>query len=74
MGLTDALGQGRIVVDIDRRQLRAAAQLRALHRSRTPDALQLVAAISERCTAFLKNDRRLPTIGGLCIIQLDDAR
>ena len=58
------------LIDLDRRQLRAAAQLRAVHAVRTPDALQLAAAVSAGATAFVTNDRALPTIPGLRIIQL----
>jgi predicted nucleic acid-binding protein len=64
--------RGVRLIGIDRSQLRAAAQLRALHRIRTPDALQLAAALSARCTAFVTNDRRLPEIPGLRILQLRD--
>jgi len=46
--------------------------LRALHRVRTPDALQLAAAMSERCSAFVTNDRALPAIEGLRVIQLEE--
>jgi predicted nucleic acid-binding protein len=66
--------RGLRLVDIDRGQLRAAAQLRARHALRTPDALQLAAALSERCSAFVTNDRRLPTLPGLRVLQLDDFR
>lgn len=66
--------RGLRVVDLDRSQLRTAAQLRALYGVRTPDALQLAAALSERCIAFVTNDRRLPTLPGLRILQLDDFR
>ena len=68
------LTRGRNVrlLEIDRAQLRAAAQLRAIHGLRTPDALQLAAALSARCTAFVTNDRRLPDIPGLQILQLRD--
>ena len=64
--------RGVRLIGIDRSQLRAAAQLRALHRMRTPDALQLAAALSARCTAFVTHDRRLPEIPGLRILQLRD--
>jgi predicted nucleic acid-binding protein len=53
-------------------QLRAAAQLRAVTGVRTPDALQLVAALGSGCTAFVTNDRRLPAIPGLRIVQLEE--
>jgi predicted nucleic acid-binding protein len=66
--------RGVRLVEIDRDQLRGAAQLRAFHRLRTPDALQLAAALSHRCSAFVTNDRRLPAIPGLSILQLADCR
>ncbi len=66
--------RGLRVVDLDHVQLRTAAQLRALHGVRTPDALQLAAALTARCSAFVTNDRRLPAVPGLRIIQLDEHR
>ncbi len=60
------------LVDIDMGQLRSAAQLRALHGLRTPDALQLAAALAGRCPVFVTNDRRMPQIPGLSILQLGD--
>lgn len=65
--------RGLRIVDLDRAQLRAAAQLRAMHGARTPDALQLAAALSTQCTAFLTNDRKLPAVPGLRIVQLQDS-
>ena len=63
--------RGLHMVEIDREQLRAAAQLRAAHRRvRTPDALQLSAALSGGCTAMLTNDRRLPVVPGLRVLEL----
>jgi predicted nucleic acid-binding protein len=62
--------RGVRIVDITRDQLRAAAQLRAVTGVRTPDALQLVCAIGTGCKAFLTNDRALPSIPGLRVIQL----
>lgn len=58
--------------EIDRALLRAAAQLRATTGVRTPDALQLAAALAESCTAFVTNDRRLPSLPGLRILQVGD--
>ena len=52
--------------------LRAAAQLRAATGMKTPDALQIAAATAMQCTAFVTNDRRLPEIPGLRILQLED--
>jgi predicted nucleic acid-binding protein len=64
--------RGVRLIDIDTGQLRGAAQLRALHGIRTPDALQLAAALAARCPVFVTNDRRLPAIPGLRILQLRD--
>jgi predicted nucleic acid-binding protein len=61
-----------LLSEIDRGQLRAAGQLRAVTGVRTPDALQLAAALAARCTAFVTNDRRLPDLPGLRILQLAD--
>jgi predicted nucleic acid-binding protein len=65
-------GRGVVLRDIDRPLLRAAAQLRAVFGVRTPDALQLSAALAEGCTTFVTNDRRLPSIPGLRILQVDN--
>ena len=63
--------RGIRLVDLTRDQLRAAAQLRATTGAKTPDALQLVAAISAGCRTFLTNDRRLPAVPGLHVRQLN---
>jgi predicted nucleic acid-binding protein len=62
--------RGIRLVDVSREQLRAAALLRAATDIRTPDALQLAAAIGTKCRTFLTNDRRLPAVPGLRITQL----
>jgi predicted nucleic acid-binding protein len=63
--------RGLRLVDIDRSQLRAAAQLRARHPSlRTPDAIQVSAALTGGCSVLLTNDRDLPEMPGLRILQL----
>ena len=49
--------------------LRTAAQLRADTGMKTPDALQIAAALSMTCPVFVTNDRRLPEIEGLQILQ-----
>ncbi|MFQ5703159.1 MAG: type II toxin-antitoxin system VapC family toxin [Gemmatimonadales bacterium] len=59
-------------VDVSREQLRTAAQLRALYDVRTPDALQLAAALSRECATFLTNDRPLPQFPGLRVLQLGE--
>ena len=65
-------GRGLRLVDITRAQLEAAASLRAVTGARTPDALQLAAALSAGCKAFVTNDRRLPAVPGLRVIQLSE--
>jgi predicted nucleic acid-binding protein len=62
--------RGVRVAEISRDLLRAAAQLRGATGVKTPDSLQLVAALANGCTAFLTDDRTLPTITGLRILQL----
>ena len=62
--------RGLRLVELSHDQLRAAAQLGAATNVNTPDALQVVAAISGGCTTFLTNDRRLPPLPGLRILEL----
>jgi predicted nucleic acid-binding protein len=52
--------------------LRAAAQLRAATNMKTPDALQLAAALTTGCATFVTNDRRMPRVAGTRILQLSD--
>ncbi|HMD36803.1 MAG TPA: PIN domain-containing protein [Vicinamibacterales bacterium] len=63
-------GRGIRLVDVSRDLLRVAAQLRATTTVGTPDAVQLAAAIAANCTTFVTNDRRLPDVAGLRVIQL----
>ena len=62
--------RGLRLVDIDRPLLRAAAHLRASVSVKTPDAIQLAAVLGAGCSAFITNDRDLPLIPGLRILQL----
>lgn len=62
--------RGMLLREIDRTQLLAAAQLRAVAGVRTPDALQLAAALSEGCTAFVTNDQRIRSLPNLPVVQL----
>ncbi len=65
--------RGVELVPLDRVQLRTSARLRSLHGSlKSPDAIQISAALSRGCSAFVTNDRRLPTIPGLRILQLSE--
>ena len=49
-----------------------AAHLRAIYNLRTPDALQVAAALDANCDAFLTNDRGLKRVEELKILFLDD--
>ncbi len=48
-----------------------AAQLRAAHNIRTPDAIQISAALDAGATYFFTNDIRLPEIPSIQIFSLD---
>ena len=63
---------GLRMIDVDRGQLMFAARLQAHHGLKKPDALQIAAALTTGCSAFITNDKRLPDIPGLSIIQLRD--
>jgi len=64
--------RGMLLREIDRGQLLNAAHLRAVAGVRTPDALQLAAALSEGCTAFVTNDQRLRPLPTLPVLQLSN--
>jgi predicted nucleic acid-binding protein len=63
-------GRGIRMVDISLAHLRIAARLRSATKVKTPDALQLAAALDQRCPAFLTNDRRVPDVAGLRVVTL----
>jgi predicted nucleic acid-binding protein len=48
-----------------------AAQLRAKHNLRTPDALQIATALDQGCEAFLTNDFGLQRVDTIHVIVLD---
>ena len=48
-----------------------AAQLRAAHNIRTPDAIQISAALNAGATHFLTNDIRPPEIPSIQILSID---
>lgn len=64
--------QGLRLVDLDRDFLRSVAQVRAATRAKTPDAMQLAAAMTAGCPVFLTNDDRIPSLPGLRALLLDD--
>lgn len=62
--------RGLRFVDLNRPLLRGAARLRGAFNLKPPDALQVAAAMAAGCRVFLTNDRRLPSIPGLQVVQL----
>jgi predicted nucleic acid-binding protein len=60
------------LIPIDAQIAERAAELRSCHNLRTPDALQIAAALSVGCEAFLTNDKKMKHIKELQIIILDD--
>jgi len=59
-------------VDVDPEFAVVAASLRARYNLRTPDAIQVAAAIGAGCEAFLTNDVGLRRVNELRVIVLDD--
>ena len=64
--------RGLHLLDLDRPVIRLAAKIRALAGLKTPDALQVATALQAECTAFLTNDRQIPSIGEMRTLQLRD--
>lgn len=64
--------RGLRCADITANTCRIAAQLRAAYSIKTPDALQLAAALMAKCSTFVTNDRVLPPIEGIHIVQIED--
>ena len=62
--------RGLRFVELNRPLLRGAARLRGTFNLKPPDALQVAAAMAAECCVFLTNDRRIPRIVGLQVIQL----
>lgn len=62
--------RGLGLIDLDRSVILHAAKLRATNGLKTPDALQVAAALQAGCTAFVTNDRRIPEVRGLRVFQL----
>lgn len=59
-------------VGIDTVMAKRAASLRAQYNLRTPDALQLAAALESGCQVFLTNDVQLKRVTELRVLILDD--
>lgn len=64
--------RGLRLVELSTALLRTAAELRAELELRTPDAIQLAAAVHGGCSLLITNDRRLPDLPGLPVRQLSD--
>jgi predicted nucleic acid-binding protein len=62
------------LVPVDRTNLKHAAMLRARYRAKGADSIQLAAALTSECTSFVTNDRKIPEIPGLRILQLNELR
>ena len=62
--------RGLKLVDLDHALLRVAARLRADYAVKTPDSIQLAAALSKGCTTFLTHDRPLSKVQGIRILQI----
>jgi len=62
--------RGIKLIDLTQALMRTAAQLRAGTAIKTPDSLQLAAALTAGCKTFVTNDRRLPQVPDLRIVDL----
>jgi len=60
------------LVQIDAAIAESAADLRARYHIRTPDALQIAAALAVGCEAFLTNDAKLKRVTELRVLVLDE--
>ncbi|SPD76239.1 PilT protein domain protein [uncultured Desulfobacterium sp.] len=68
----DILLNSRLVtLEISNAIAERAARLRAIHNIRTPDAIQIGAALNAGASYFFTNDVRLPEIPSIQIISLD---
>ena len=65
-------GDELLLLPVDRETAELGAALRAKHGLRTPDALQVAAALNVGCEAFLTNDKALQKVDGLRVLVLDD--
>ena len=73
-GYLDVLGDSAnfMLLDVDAAIADVAADLRARHNLRTPDAIQLATALAAGCEAFLTNDYGLRRVDALRVLVLDD--
>ena len=73
---SDLLMHGRnfTLISIDPQIAGSAADLRARYNLRTPDALQVAAALQAGCEAFLTNDKGLQRVTELRVLVLDELK
>ena len=64
--------KGLKTIFLDQQIAEEAARLRAFHKIRTPDSIQVATAITMEAAFFLTNDKRLPSLPNLKILMLDD--
>jgi predicted nucleic acid-binding protein len=57
---------------VDRAVLESAAQLRAAHHLKTPDAIHAATALAHRCTLFVTNDTDFRRVPGLPVVVLGE--
>jgi predicted nucleic acid-binding protein len=60
------------IAEIDRPTARRAAELRAVHRLRPADALQVAACLEQGATAFVTNDRDLRRVSEITVLLLSE--
>lgn len=60
------------LLDVNANIADSAADLRAQHNLRTPDAIQIATALAAGCEVFLTNDRDLRRVDALRILVLDE--
>lgn len=62
------------ILPVSKNILIAAATLRAKYGSsvKLPDAIHFASALTQRCTTFISNDKRMKSLSDLTIITLDD--
>ncbi|NEP13429.1 MAG: type II toxin-antitoxin system VapC family toxin [Symploca sp. SIO2C1] len=66
--------EGLTTIEVSVAIAQEAAQLRADYNLRTPDAIQMATAIRQGASFFLTNDARLPSLGELEVLVLDELR
>jgi predicted nucleic acid-binding protein len=61
-----------MTLDVSSAIAEQAAELRAVHNIRTPDAIQISAAINAGATHFFTNDIKLPAIPSIKILSINE--